>query len=523
MRFIFLFFIFLFSAKLLCAQEVNKYWIFFSDKKSSTFDPFSYFDSKAIERRVVNNIPLYDSTDFPISEKYFQIISANSDSILVVSRWFNAVAVLANSNQIDSIENFSFVKQITKIRDKGFVSSYGISDNEKKEPVSDLQIKQLAVMGSKEFEKSNLTGKNVRIAIFDAGFPGVDKMEAFEHIRDNNRIIKTYDFVKKKENVYKYNSHGTMVLSCIAGVLKEKKTGLAIDAEFLLARTEQATEPFSEEENWLAAVEWADKNGAQIINSSLGYTEDRYFNEDMNGQTSLVSRAATIAARKGILVVNAMGNDGSDSWKILGAPADADSILSVGGIDPATGLHINFSSYGPTKDKRLKPNVSAFGDVIVVDNQGQRNAQGTSFASPLVAGFAACAFQSNPSMKAMDLLKEIEKSGHLYPYFDYAHGYGIPQASYFTDKTEKAQAPTFQFVNTGNTVSVICKETIETAFNMYNYLYYHIQDKNGFIEKYAVIEVYQAEALAIPFSVLENNKTLRVHFKGYTGKFTLNK
>ena len=169
--------------------------------------------------------------------------------------------------------------------------------------------------------------------------------------------------------------------------------GLATGANFLLAITEVSSEPFSEEENWLAAVEWAYKNGADIISSSLGYTNNRYFTKDMDGKKSFVVKAASLAARKGMLVINAAGNDGDSEWKVISTPADADSILTIGGVSPETNLHINFSSYGPTADGRMKPNVSAFGEAVVANTKGNVEiAFGTSFATPLVAGFAACAW-----------------------------------------------------------------------------------------------------------------------------------
>lgn len=166
---------------------------------------------------------------------------------------------------------------------------------------------------------------------------------------------------------------------------------MASNAEFLLARTEVNAEPFAEEEWWLAAAEWAGKNGAHIINSSLGYTYHRYFPEQMDRKTSLVARAANMAASKGIIVVNAMGNDGDNSWKAVGTPADADTVLSVGSVDPYKEYKINFSSFGPTVDGRMKPNVTNSGfAAVAVKKDKLGNAHGTSFASPLISGFVAC-------------------------------------------------------------------------------------------------------------------------------------
>src|SRR5690606_11480520 len=169
----------------------------------------------------------------------------------------------------------------------------------------------------------------------------------------------------------------------------------------------------------------------------------------MNGITALISRSANMAARKGILVVNSAGNEGSNTeWVSIGAPADADSVLAVGGISPWTNLHVSWSSYGPSADKRIKPNVCAFGHSMVMTDKGISEATGTSFASPLTAGFAACVWQADTTLTNMELFELIEKSGDLYPYYDYAHGYGVPQASAFFDDLIVIRDTTFKVERT---------------------------------------------------------------------------
>ena len=391
---------------------------------------------------------------------------------------------------------------------------------------------QVNSLGIERLHQEGLTGQGIRICIIDAGFPMVDQSPRFKHIRDDNRIIKTWDFKKDKEFVYDYNQHGTTVLSCIAGIENGQHVGLAPDAEFLLARTERPLyEGIGEEEDWLMAIEWADKNGADIVNSSLGYTTSMYFKEDMNGQKSLITRAGNMAARKGLLVVNAAGNDGEGYWKYVGAPADADSVLTVGGTNPWTGIHTSFSSYGPTADKRRKPNVSAFGHVMADGKHGMHETQGTSFASPLVAGFAACVLQSDTSLKCMELFEKIESCGRLYPYFDYAHGYGIPSAKRLFEATPGEQ--TFEIKESEDEISiVIADEHFEKNYiihsnyypyksdftsklksahlgNRYSsndsdipvdpqYFYYEFIDKNGVLVEYYTINVKHKNLLSIP-------------------------
>ena len=523
-------------------QPTNKYWIFLKDKQGSTFNPSLYFDKKAIERRKNTGLSLYDISDFPLNDKYIKIIKENTDSVSYESRWFKAIAVYANENQITHLKQFDFIDSIQPMLGKDVacnVSTHYQFDDRIDSSNLKLLINQTKRMGGQSFIDNGLDGKGIRIAIFDGGFPNVDNNPVFEKIRKEGRIIKTWNFPTRKEFVYGYNTHGTKVMSCIAGIInvqssKSKdqslKIGLATGAEFLLARTEVNDEIFSEEENWLAAVEWADKNGADIINSSLGYTYNRYFPEQMDGKTTLVTRAAEMAAKKGMLVVNAAGNDGSASWHRIAAPADAESILSVGGINPVTDYHIFFSSYGPTYDKRLKPNVCAYGEVMAAGKKKMERVDGTSFASPLVAGFAACAWQANRKLTNMQLLHEIERSADLYPYFDYAHGYGVPQAEYFVrhktqDTSIKSQdnnkhLPTFDFVGQDSIIKVIINEEFLKKDNKKNaLLFYNIQDNKGVLIKYFVVAVIKADVLTFNIKNFRKGETLNVHFEHYTSSY----
>ncbi len=531
----------------------ERYWVFFTDKNGVSFEPYSYFDSKTIHKRLKLGIPLFEYTDLPVREDYIQAIQQISGEIHLISRWLNAVSINAGKNNLEKFESCPFVEKILpvsmvaiKTKSKPFKKEISFS-------LDYLRKKQLDAMGISFFEEAGLDGKGVRIAIFDGGFPGVDKSPVFTHLFENNQIVATWDFVKNREFVYAYNSHGTSVLTCIAGKLGDKKFGMAINAEFLLARTEIAREVFSEEENWLAAMEWADKNGADIINSSLGYTHHRYYQKQMDGHSTLVSRAASIAASKGMLVINAAGNDGNDFWKVIGAPADADSILSVGGVNPGNGYKINFSSIGPTFDGRLKPNICAFGEVTTSDNNKIKKAYGTSFATPLVAGFAACVMQMHPEWNNMKAYKEIQKSGHLYPYFDYAHGYGVPQAAYFTGRKTEIK-PTFYFSEENDSIKIVfnpannnqLNDTIDTkratkekpesdALNSpdtleikerYNiddlYLYFHIEKVNtNLLKRYAVVRIMPGtKEFSLSKSEI-NRSTLRVFYRGYSREYVL--
>ena len=497
----------------------GSYWIFFTDKNGVEFDPHKYFDPRAINRRKELNLQLYDHTDLPVRSDYIKHIEEFTGKIKSVSRWFNAVSVYATHDEIKAIDKLDFVEDILPVQFIAKPASFN-SDLVLSQPKMDLLIKQTESLGGKLFEEYGIDGSGVRIAVFDGGFPKVNTHPVFDHIRKSGRIIKTYDFVKKRDYVYSGVSHGTMVLSCIAGRYNNTNMGLATGAEFLLARTERRTEPFSEEENWLAAVEWADRNGADIINSSLGYTYHRYFPADMNGKTSLVARAANIAASKGILVINAMGNEGNKKWEFMGTPADADSVLSVGGIDPYTDYHIYFSSFGPTTDRRKKPNVTAYGEVIAAGRKKLSKLQGTSFSTPLISGFTACVKQLYPELSNMELFAEIEKSANLYPYYDYAHGYGTPQAGYFLEEKACDSLEIVQFQLSDNILKVRINELIDLEDESKDrLLFYHIENTKKTLDKYAVIKVLQHAVLEFPVDEYRNNELLRVHFRGFTAEY----
>ena len=447
------------------AKAQSCYWVMLTDKAGTSFDPYSYFDAKAIERYQLNRADLYDISNYPLNESYVSQIDALATDDFGQSRWLNAVAVTATPDQIAAIQKLPFVREVVLLggdmQPAAAENSYNEHTADMLENIGNTLSDQVIRMGGKHFRDKGINGKGVRIAVFDGGFPQVNTHIAFKHLRDEGRIIKTWNFPNKKEDVYGWNSHGLMTLSCIAGIHRYEGTdgevlcddGLATGAEFLLARTEVNTEPFKEEVWWMMAVEWADKNGAQIISSSLGYGKDRYYTKDMNGQ-SYVAKAGNMAARKGILVCNSAGNEGSDrTWLTIITPADADSVLCVGGIanSLADYSQIYFSSYGPTADGRQKPNVVAFGTAHTAATGGINNynnnyhyVDGTSFSCPLVAGFAACALQAHPNLTAMQLFHEIERSADLYPYCDYSYGYGVPQADYFTGDRKKVE-PTFKF------------------------------------------------------------------------------
>ena len=444
------------------------YWVFFTDKSDTQFDPYTYFDAKAIERYQQCGADLYDISNYPLNNGYVNAVDGYATEMFGESRWLNAIGIMATDDNAARISALPFVERIQEIESGGMsvasIPQEAVADTDDKDK-NPILTDQLVRFGGQYFIDKGIDGKGLRICVMDGGFPKVDTHPAFKHLRDNHQILKTYNFPNKKEDVYGWSTHGTMVLSCIAGINEEgKKLGLATGAEFLLARTEIDPEPFKEEVWWAQGAEWADKNGADIINSSLGYGKDRHWTKDMDG-TSYVARAAQMAAEKGILICNSAGNEGDDSrWMTIITPADAENVLTVGGIDDDLDnyRHISFSSYGPTADKRLKPNVVAFGHAKVANpgNGKFTDAYGTSFSSPLTAGFAACAWQTKRDLTALQMKAEIEKSADLYPYFDYAFGYGVPQAAYFTGDLKPAER-SFTLVQEKDGVKISFPEVIK--------------------------------------------------------------
>ncbi|MEX1190232.1 MAG: S8 family serine peptidase [Bacteroidia bacterium] len=499
------------------SNETHKYWVLFKDKPNVNFDPFEHFDSKAIERRMIQELPLYDWYDLPVDSEYKNEIEKNVQEIKTESRWLNALVVIATQKEISKIKEFHFVKEINEAGTSELLIA------EEEEPSDDLVMlsRQTERMGIDLFDSLGLNGTGMRVAIFDVGFNGAKTHEAFKHIYEKNRVKLTYDFVKKREDVYSGGSHGTAVWSCIGGRLQNRWSGMAHEAEFLLARTEIGMrEPFSEEENWIVAAEWADKNGADIINSSLGYTHNRYFPTEMDGKTSFVTKGANIAAKKGILVVNAAGNEGSGNWKLIGAPADADSVLSIGGVVPCCDYKTGFSSFGPTADGRLKPNVMAQGTAWCAKPVGEGSMDGTSFASPLAAGFAACAWQHDRKLGNMELFRKLEACGSLYPYFDYGHGYGVLSAQNFigTDENTEAKFEVLDAkVDNETFYKIVVNDDILNAFTSPGsiLLYVSVFNQNGKLDSYKVIDVSEKEAYSFSSSEIEPNSVIKLFLQGY--------
>ena len=436
-------------------------WVFIKDKPQETSflnNPTSMLTQRALDRRSRLNIPL-DSKDVPVDEAYYnQLKNDKTITVLGKSKWLNAVHVQGEVTDINTlISKYSFIASVEfankslnlngKSKGKTITPNHY---NKFKETLTDFNYgatdNQIKMLKGDYLHQQELTGEGQIIAIIDAGFPNVNTLDAFSRIRDNNQILGGYNFADRNDNFYTRNSHGTHVLSSIAAYIKDEYVGTAPDAKFYLFISEiSETETVLEETLWVEAAERADSLGVDVINTSLGYTtydnpNHNHTYADMDGKTTFISRGAEIGASRGLLLVNAVGNDGNSAWKYMGAPADATSVISVGAVN-ASGNIASFSSFGPTSDGRIKPEILGKGQnpALIHYSSGEitTSSSGTSFSSPIMAGLIACLNQNEGFLLKASLKRSNEnyndylktavyESANQFNNPTDQHGYGIP-------------------------------------------------------------------------------------------------
>ena len=428
----------------------DRYAVFFKYKPQQEFslaNPSKFLTSKAIQRREREKTAV-DSLDLPVTSSYVQGLRTHSQEILYVSKWLNAAVVVADSIGKKGMEALPYVQKVQWVA-KGFISRTGTRLNQesqeglpksKKWAVEESYREAAAydfqnqLLGIPDMHKAGFTGKGVTVAIFDSGFPGLDKASAFLHLFTNKQVLGQLNVVRPWiKEVFRDNEHGTQVASLIVANQAETLVSGAHQAQVIFAITEDvATEYPVEELNWVRAAEYADSLGVDIINSSLGYLDFdepklTYTTAQLDGKTTYVSRGASLAAKRGILIVNSVGNYGSAGSSSLVAPADAAGILAVGSVT-ANSTVSAFSSRGPTADGRIKPEVVAFGQSpVLIRASGQVSAAaGTSFSSPQIAALAAGLWEAKPTWTKDELLTNLIKSGTQYATPDQNLGYGIP-------------------------------------------------------------------------------------------------
>lgn len=428
----------------------DKYFVKFTDKDNSTYsieNPSAFLSERAISRRTKQGISITQE-DLPVNSTYVQQVQNTGAIVDYNLKWFNGVVVtITNSNQLTSIQNLSFVSTTNKIYQSGVKGSKLTYEKckaispEKKVP-STLELNygnssiQIKMMNGHILHNAGFLGEGIQIAVIDAGFWDVDSHQALDSLRTRSRILGTKDFINPNSNIYQEDSHGMMVLSTMGGYIAGQLIGTAPRAKYWLIRTENASvEQIYEEYAWAAGAEFADSVGADIINTSLGYStfdveSQNHPYSELDGSKTPITKAANIAATKGMVVVVSAGNEGNDDWYYISAPADSPNVLTVGAVDKYRNKAA-FSSFGPTADGRIKPDVCAMGQAAVVASTsgltGTNN--GTSFSAPIMAGMVACLWQAKPTLTSTEIIQLVKTSSSNASSPNNSIGYGIPDFS----------------------------------------------------------------------------------------------
>lgn len=418
-------------------NPTDKYWVMFTDKGDvSRWSPHDFLSQRSIDRRARQGLAIQWS-DYPIHAPYMQGVAGAGAALLQPSKWLNAISVRMDDVVAARVAALPYVREVKRIPKV-------IKEMDAAEPVNarfgyddGYTHHQISMIGLDKMHQNGYNGKGILISVMDNGFKNADKNPNLAHLFETNRIVASHDFVHGEANVFDEGDHGQWVLTILAGwVEKSDDTrfwfyGSAHGASFILCHTEDNSQEVSQEEdNWARAMEYADSIGADVFSTSLGYRGfdggGGYSYGDMDGNTTIITRAADLAASKGIVVVNAAGNDGPA--KML-APSDGDSVISVGAVDSAKVI-AGFSAQGPSIDGRVKPDISTMGaGTSFISNTGMLSrGNGTSFACPVASGMAACLLQSAPTTPNMVLYDAIIRSADRYETPDSFYGYGIPYA-----------------------------------------------------------------------------------------------
>ena len=448
----------LFTLLLSCsyAQEYAKYWVQFSDKNNTPFSvnrPEEFLSQRALQLRHKHRIPI-DETDLPVNASYVQqVLDIDSTMRLCTkSKWLNGITVYCEREGVlDSILQLPFVRFAERTvtmsepetrpdtpyvfsRDRReFARTYYAQDWDSGDFDYGLAGQQIRINNGHWLHRLGYCGESMRMMIMDGGFKNADTLSVFRNMQQDQRLLGACNLVQPEVSPFVKHTHGTSVLSCIAAYVPGKMVGTAPKVEVYLFKTEDArSENKVEEDNWVAGLELADSLGCQVLNSSLGYTkfddstQVRTY-EDLNGHVSRASQAATMAAAKGMIVCNSAGNEGSQKWRYLGAPADARDILTVGAVD-SKGKIASFSSHGPASDGRVKPDVCAVGSGCYVSSPSGfiHMSFGTSFSSPIMSGMVTCLWQAFPEKSNFEIMDAVRRSCDRYETPDTLYGYGLP-------------------------------------------------------------------------------------------------
>ena len=409
------------------------YFVSFADKPEKSAPALS---PRAIEQRAKWGIAT-DEKDYPVARLYTDSLQRMGATIHHTSRWFNGATVEMKPELAEKVKGLKFVTEVEMTRDNTHPGELYAKHRTPvftavREESGLLTDDQLRLYNLLPLHQAGFEGQGILMTVCDGGFQNADRLSCFRHELE----LGHFDFTDDASDFYGSTGlHGTCCLSAISGI-REDYHGAATKAQYYLMRSEEY-EPESPKEmdNLVAALEKADSLGVNVFSVSLGYA---MFDHDewtlpktaLDGKSTRVSQAATIAARKGMLVCVAAGNEGSKEWQTISVPADADSVLTVGAVSTDSVIGA-FSSYGPSADGRIKPDVCAVGVQAVLINAGGNTyrSNGTSFATPLLAGLAASLWSALPNENAMQIRERIIRSADRYSTPDtYQYGYGIPDA-----------------------------------------------------------------------------------------------
>ncbi|MBC8323164.1 MAG: S8 family peptidase [Candidatus Marinimicrobia bacterium] len=418
----------------------EKMWIYFTDKDNA--GQSITLDDKAIKRRQKMDIK-HSWYDRPVTQSYITAVEELGVVIHHKSRWLNAVSVTVDNDVLNAISAFPFVKNIEPVAIfKNNKLEFSDSHSLRKQSITDsldygFAQEQIEQINCHTAHQAGYTGQGVRVLILDTGFNTV------RSVFDSLIIIDEWDFINndgntanENDDVSNQHNHGTMVFSTLAGYDPGNLIGPAFDSEFLLAKTEDVpNESQVEEDNYVAALEWGEQLGADIMSSSLGYL-DWYSYCDMDGNTGVTTIAVDIATSLGMLCVTAAGNWGTAEpppnpcdtlYYYISAPADADSVIAVGAVN-SDGVIASFSSHGPTYDGRIKPEVCARGVStwgVNANSDSYRTANGTSLSAPLVSGAAAVILSAHPDWTPMQIREALMMTADRVDAPDNDYGYGV--------------------------------------------------------------------------------------------------
>ena len=426
----------------------NRYWVQFTDKNNTPYSidrPEEFLSERSIQRRVKYGVAL-DEKDIPVNPSYIKAVENAGATILNPSKWLNGVTIETSSNSVlDAIEKLPFVKKTRALQDeplKQMIKNESFMYEIKPEAIVETKGSrgyygsahtQIELLNGISLHDKGYRGEGIWIGICDSGYQGVDVHNAFQNMRDENRLLGTKDFVYKNGIVYSDDHHGTACLGLMAACIPDVYVGTAPKASYFLCRTENInSENVIEEYNWVSAAEYMDSLGIDMISTSLGYIgfddlDASHDYEDFDGKTCVITIGAEIASSRGILCVAAAGNEGDKDFPYVGGPGDGKNVLTVGGVK-SDGTKTAFSSIGPTYDGRIKPDVMSFAYAVTVasPNGGFYQGNGTSFATPSLAGVLACYWQARRDVPESKIREIIKQSSNNFSSPNNEYGYGIP-------------------------------------------------------------------------------------------------